>query len=457
MSVRKIVFAVVLLLVTLSLRAEGGKPFLGLPSRLPVINYGIRDNGLSLIKQPTLPQESLPKYNFWALRSTQVGLGLVGSGLVLTAADIQTRSLIGDYLPTFRYKYDDYLQFAPLAAMAVMKSLGLESRSSWGRMIISTSISMGVLMLEVYGVKYGVGRLRPDGTTYNSFPSGHTAMAFTAASALHKEYGYLSPWVGIAGYTAATVTGISRALNNRHWLSDVVVGAGMGILATELGYLISDKLFGARGLVRPVDEFEPIHLGRNPSYVGVGIAHNLLLYDKERYRMVTRSGISYSVEGAWFINSKIGVGGVAKVGRYANIIERELLAEGAVVEPKGLNSHSLSVGLFLNQPLGNKERFHLGVKSLVGISRNQHLENAIANSQGEALYTIEYHTTEHLTAIAGVSLRRVVADNLGVRLYVDYNYICTDWSIKDSEGDSSRHSSYHSPLTFGIAVDALLW
>lgn len=429
---------------------------IAMPLSASVIDYGTRDN-LSLVKELTVPALAPKSHTFWTLRTTQVGLGLVGSGLVLSAADLQTRTLRSDYLPTFRYKYDDYLQFSPVVAMVAMKALGVESRSSWERMIASGGISTGLMLSTVYVVKYGLGRLRPDGSTYNSFPSGHTAMAFTSATLLHKEYGYLSPWVSIAGYTAATITGISRALNNRHWLSDIVVGAGVGILSTELGYLIADKLFKNRGLVRPVDEWEPVRIGRKPSFVGVGIAHNALIYDGDRYERVTPSGIGFSVEGAWFITPKIGVGGVAKVGRYANIIEKGVVAGGGVVEPKALNSHSVALGLFLNQPLGADERFHLGAKALVGVARNQHLENSIVGEMGEPLATLRYDTTEHFTAVAGISLRRIVADNLGVRIFADYNYLRTDWSLSRSEGDYSKHADYRSPLTFGVAVDAILW
>lgn len=438
---------------------------IAVPMRASVIDYGVSER-LSLTKLPTeaalptlpaMPTLSQRAHTFWNLRTVQVGLGLVGSGLVLSAADLETRTLRSDYLPTFRYKYDDYLQFAPAVAMVAMKTLGVESRSSWGRMTVSGGLSTGIMLSTVYVVKYGLGRLRPDGSTYNSFPSGHTAMAFTSATLLHKEYGYLSPWVSIAGYTAATVTGISRALNNRHWLSDIVVGAGVGILSTELGYLIADRLFKDRGLVRPVEEWDPVRVGRKPSYVGVGIAHNVLLYDTDRYERATPSGIGYSVEGAWFVTPKIGVGGVAKVGRYANLVERGLVAGGSIAEPKPLNSHSVAVGLFLNQPLGSDERFHLGAKVLVGVAQNQSLKNNFVDGAGVSLATLEYTTTEHFTAVAGVSLRRIVADNLGVRVFADYNYLRTDYRLTPEVGEPSQHAAYHSPLTFGVAVDAVLW
>lgn len=68
------------------------------------------------------------------------------------------------------------------------------------------------------------------------------------ATMLHKEYGHRSPWYSIGAYTVATVTGVTRQLNNRHWMSDVMVGAGIGILATEFGYFLADLIFKDKGL-----------------------------------------------------------------------------------------------------------------------------------------------------------------------------------------------------------------
>lgn len=418
-----------------------------------VIDYGVSE----CYSLTSLPNNHLRPLTFWNNRTTQVGFGLVGAGLVLTSVDMQTRTLRTDYLPTFRYKYDDYLQFAPAVAMVAMKALGLESRSSWGRMIASGGMSTGLMLSTVYVVKYGLGRLRPDGSTHNSFPSGHTAMAFTSATLLHKEYGHLSPWVSIAGYTAATVTGISRALNNRHWLSDIVVGAGVGILSTELGYLLTERLLGNWGVVRPTEEWEPVRTGRRPSYFGVGVSHNALVYDSDRYERVTPSGVGFSLEGAWFVNSHLGVGGALKVGRYANLVERDVVAGGSISEPRALNNLSLTGGLFYSHALFGNERLLLGAKALVGVGRNHRLENEIVDESGVRVATVDYDNGEHLTATAGVSLRWIVADNLGVRAYADYNYIRADWRLTLSDGLSTRHATYLRPLTFGVAVDAMLW
>ena len=151
-------------------------------------------------------------------------------------------------IPGYRYHYDDYLQYAPAAVMVGMKASGYKSRSSWGRMLVSDAFSAAIMAGTVNGIKYSVKRLRPDGSRYNSFPSGHTATAFMTASLLHKEYGWRSPWFSIGGYTAAAVTGVSRICNNRHWLSDVVAGAAVGIGAVELGYFLTDLIFKEKHL-----------------------------------------------------------------------------------------------------------------------------------------------------------------------------------------------------------------
>ena len=88
-------------------------------------------------------------------------------------------------------------------------------------------ISNTLTGIAVSKLKTQTAILRPDGSSNRSFPSGHTAEAFAAAEFMNQEYKHLSPWYGIAGYTLATATGTLRVLNNSHWLSDVIMGAGL--------------------------------------------------------------------------------------------------------------------------------------------------------------------------------------------------------------------------------------
>lgn len=130
----------------------------------------------------------------------------------------------------------DYTQFAPIL---LVYSLNLAGNKGEHKFLKSTSMliqSEALMIAMVRPLKYFTNRIRPDGGEH-SFPSGHTAQAFLAATFLHKEFRHKSIWYSVAGYTMATGVGMCRMVSNRHWASDVLVGAGIGILSTNLIYL----------------------------------------------------------------------------------------------------------------------------------------------------------------------------------------------------------------------------
>ena len=170
-------------------------------------------------------------------------------------------------MPEFSCAADDYLQYSPAAVMIGLKAFGYQGRSSWGRMLVSDAFSTVGMAVAVKGLKMVVERERPDGSDFESFPSGHTAKAFMAAAMLDKEYGGRSPWFSIGGYSVAALTGVSRLMNNRHWMSDVVAGAAIGIGAVNLGYFITDKIFKDRGLNEGYEEPEFIYDSGRKHYV----------------------------------------------------------------------------------------------------------------------------------------------------------------------------------------------
>lgn len=65
------------------------------------------------------------------------------------------------------------------------------------------------------------------------FPSGHTATVFTGAELMRVEYGV---GMGIGAYSVALGVAFLRLYNGRHWLNDVIAGAGIGILSARIGY-----------------------------------------------------------------------------------------------------------------------------------------------------------------------------------------------------------------------------
>jgi len=96
--------------------------------------------------------------------------------------------------------------------------------------------------VTVSSIKEITHEQRPNGADYLSFPSGHTAEAFASAEFLMQEYKNVSIWYGIGGYAVATSVAFLRMYNNKHWLSDVIAGAGFGIISTRLAYVLYPKI-----------------------------------------------------------------------------------------------------------------------------------------------------------------------------------------------------------------------
>ncbi|MBN9380621.1 MAG: phosphatase PAP2 family protein [Chitinophagaceae bacterium] len=137
---------------------------------------------------------------------------------------------------------DNYLMFVPAAAVYGLNAAGIKGKHNFKDRTILLLMSQLFTNSAVFALKGQTRVLRPDGSAYNSFPSGHTAVAFANAEFMRLEYKDVSPWYGVAGYAAATATGVLRMYNNKHWLNDVVAGAGFGIAGTRLAYWLYPKL-----------------------------------------------------------------------------------------------------------------------------------------------------------------------------------------------------------------------
>jgi len=141
---------------------------------------------------------------------------------------------------------DDFSQYTPAATALGLSALGIKGKNTFKDKAIILSTSYIIMGLAVNVLKKTSSSERPDGSGNNSFPSGHTATAFMGAELLYQEYKDVSVWYGISGYVVAAGTGAFRIYNNKHWLSDVVAGAGIGILSTKAAYWLFpmvNKLF----------------------------------------------------------------------------------------------------------------------------------------------------------------------------------------------------------------------
>ena len=133
---------------------------------------------------------------------------------------------------------DDFTQYAPGISVYAINNLGIKGKNNLRDRSIILGTSYLLMGTTVYALKNITKIERPDGSSFNSFPSGHTATAFAGAEFLWQEYKDVNIWYGISGYIVATGTGFFRIYNGRHWLSDVVMGAGIGILTTKIAYWI---------------------------------------------------------------------------------------------------------------------------------------------------------------------------------------------------------------------------
>lgn len=416
---------------------------------------------------------------------TFVGVPLFVAGIAIKGEKASFRQNYKDerhpntrLITRFKTKIDDYTQYFGPAMTIGLKLGGYEGRSSWPRLLVSAGLSYATMALLVNTIKYTSSEMRPDGSTRNSWPSGHTATSFVGATILHKEYGLTrSPWFSVLGYGVATATGIMRVLNNRHWVSDVLSGAGIGILSTELGYALGNLIFKGRGLLRNDLEVE----NKKPSFfsisMGIGLGGKSIAFspddltnamegeefeDNFNMKVDFRSATTVDAEGAYFFNKYIGIGGRFRVRamtakRWTDFIEHsrintsnmtneivelyraanptmtddefEIERQSLITNAKGmikeenfsivsdhLTEFSANVGLYLNIPLS--KRFSLGTKALIGRSMTQELE-ADAQYAGN-VKDLDYKITIENGDITDLSLSKFAATDKDYNVTWDY-------------------------------------
>ncbi len=138
----------------------------------------------------------------------------------------------------FRKHFEDYFQYAPPVLVYGLNLVGVHGKNTFVDRTLIYVMAQGMLGATLYTFKHATHRLRPDGSDRLSFPSGHTANAFAGAEFMAQELGGKSVYYSVLGYAFATTTGVFRIYHQDHWLSDVIAGAGFGILATKGAYLL---------------------------------------------------------------------------------------------------------------------------------------------------------------------------------------------------------------------------
>lgn len=201
-------------------------------------------NGLQaqapIVDSPALRPVSFAPKNITGRSLLMPGILMTPAFFVRTspilATNAEGKEERNEIFPHFHTTLDNYLQFAPVAAGYAML-INNKQHSFWGyteKILLTEVISTGL----VQATKRIVKEPRPDGSSLYSFPSGHTAQAFAGATIFVDEFAQHKPWLAISAYTFAAGVGVCRVLNNRHWVGDVVAGAGFGMLSAKLSELM---------------------------------------------------------------------------------------------------------------------------------------------------------------------------------------------------------------------------
>ena len=182
---------------------------------------------------------SKPEKTF--LKQSIVPLSLIGAGLIVNYSNgffgkENLQENIQDRFPDFSTNADDYLLFAPAVIMYAADIFKVPSKNdafTQTKYLVISAIASNII---VFSLKNITNEERPDGSGDDSFPSGHTTNSFVMATVLFHEFKDTKPILAYSGFAFATATGVLRVLNNAHWVSDVLVGAGIGIIITDLVY-----------------------------------------------------------------------------------------------------------------------------------------------------------------------------------------------------------------------------
>ena len=297
-----------------------------------------------------------------AFRMTFVPAVLIGAGLLAFQDRGVGRQDVRDFreekFAGFSTGFDDFTRFAPALAVYGLNLGGVPGRHTVGRATISFAVGSAIYLPVVFLLKTTTNVLRPDGSDRYSFPSGHSAAAFSSAVFLEEEYSYRSRLYPIAGYTVASITGVLRILNDRHWISDVLVGAGIGMLGTRLGYAVVNHFADGRG-ENPLPPPGSDPRDRRPHFVDIkgGAAYLTGDLGGRENGLFGEDGFQFGVEGAYFPWMHVGFGAEWSLSSFPLNAEQVELSPGAgqVAEDvftTPMGTQSVYLGPYFDIPLG---------------------------------------------------------------------------------------------------------
>ncbi|MBL7898312.1 MAG: phosphatase PAP2 family protein [Crocinitomicaceae bacterium] len=165
-----------------------------------------------------------------------VGLSLLSVALMTDSSKYGLHTLIRQPFNGYTNHADDYIQYAPGVILYTADLFGAKAKNNvWNQtkyIAISELITSGI----VQALKYSLKVQRPNNGSFNSYPSGHTSQAFVQSQVLYNEFRETNKLLAYSGFLFSVPTGALRIINNRHWVPDVLLGAGIAMLVTNTVY-----------------------------------------------------------------------------------------------------------------------------------------------------------------------------------------------------------------------------
>lgn len=183
--------------------------------------------------------DSLKSDNNFSISQYILPLTLITAGSAVSGSDLEkdlqsdVRNAVGN---DFEFKIDDYTLFVPIAELYLFDWAGFKAENNFFDRTKNLFFANLASQVTVSVLKNAIDKTRPNGDNRRSFPSGHTNIAFTNATVLYHEYKNSNKYIAYSGYLFAVSTGALRIMNNNHWTGDVLAGAGIGILCSNLVY-----------------------------------------------------------------------------------------------------------------------------------------------------------------------------------------------------------------------------
>jgi hypothetical protein len=190
--------------------------------------------GLSLLNAQQLHGSDYIRIALPEVAKTWEGYVILGSGAAMSGLALMADKPVRDFMTKKVYLphwldavADSYVDHYWAFGVSALGALGYGIQTgNYGESFRYWAVSnIGTIALT-YALKYGVGRLRPNEKDHKSFPSGHSSVAFATATMYQMWYGWKG---GVPAYAFAAITAFQRLDDNQHWLSDVIMGAAIGI------------------------------------------------------------------------------------------------------------------------------------------------------------------------------------------------------------------------------------